>query len=79
MCFNCIVPLRRCLTYHLTCLPVCVCSANKEMSAVLNEPIKLNLDDALEYIIDDELVEVTPIAVRVRKSPRAIKPQRGSK
>ena len=38
---------------HLAC-----CSATKEQTAGINEPIELGLDDALEYIVDDELVEV---------------------
>lgn len=29
----------------------------------------MSLDDALEYINDDELVEVTPKSVRIRKDP----------
>lgn len=35
------------------------CSANKEQGTVLNEPVHMGLDDALEYIGDDELVEVS--------------------
>ncbi len=39
----------------------------------------MSLDDALEYINDDEQVEVTPKSVRVRKDPMAPvrKPNRG--
>lgn len=33
----------------------------------LDAPINLSLDDALEYIADDELVEVTPKSFRLRK------------
>ncbi len=29
--------------------------------------MRLSLDDAIEYISDDELVEVTPLAIRLRK------------
>lgn len=29
----------------------------------------MSLDDCLEYVIDDELVEVTPTSVRIRKNP----------
>jgi GTP-binding protein len=32
-----------------------------------NVPRTMNLDDALEYIDDSELVEVTPKSVRIRK------------
>ncbi|GFH23063.1 Tr-type G domain-containing protein, partial [Haematococcus lacustris] len=35
----------------------------------LDEPRIMSLDDALEYINDDELVEVTPKSVRIRKDP----------
>ena len=33
----------------------------------LTPPIKLNLEQAIEYIEDDELVEVTPLNIRLRK------------
>ncbi|MEK7610699.1 MAG: translational GTPase TypA [Patescibacteria group bacterium] len=33
----------------------------------LNAPRPMGLDEALEYIGDDELVEVTPVSVRIRK------------
>lgn len=42
--------------------------ANKDATVVLNAPRVLSLDDAIEYIANDELVEVTPIAVRLRKA-----------
>ena len=32
-----------------------------------NVPRTINLDDALEYIDDSELVEVTPKSIRIRK------------
>ena len=32
-----------------------------------NKPKEMGLEDALEYIGDDELVEVTPKNVRIRK------------
>lgn len=35
----------------------------------LTEPIRMGLDEALEYVVDDELVEVTPLSVRIRKAP----------
>ena len=34
----------------------------------LKVPWKMTLDQALEWIADDELVEVTPKSVRVRKA-----------
>ena len=36
----------------------------------LTEAICMSLDEALEYIVDDELVEVTPASVRIRKAPK---------
>ena len=33
----------------------------------LTTPIKLSLEQAIAYIDDDELVEVTPTAIRLRK------------
>ncbi len=43
-------------------------SENKEIDAGLKVPRKMSLDQALEWIADDELVEVTPGSVRVRKT-----------
>jgi GTP-binding protein len=40
---------------------------NKEATIVLKAPRLLSLEAALEYIEDDELVEITPGAVRMRK------------
>jgi GTP-binding protein len=34
---------------------------------ILSPPIRLTLERALEFIDDDELVEITPKAIRVRK------------
>lgn len=44
-------------------------SANKEVRTALDEARIMGLDDALEYISDDELVEVTPVSIRIRKDP----------
>ncbi|KDD75084.1 hypothetical protein H632_c882p2, partial [Helicosporidium sp. ATCC 50920] len=44
-------------------------AASKEQTVVLAEPIAVNLEYALEYIAEDELVEVTPKNVRIRKNP----------
>ena len=57
-------------------LPVNICrekkltnvrSATSEKTVVLKAPRKMSLELALEYIEDDELVEVTPTSVRLRK------------
>ncbi|KAK9842368.1 hypothetical protein WJX84_007744 [Apatococcus fuscideae] len=44
-------------------------SATKDQTTVLQEAFKPSLDEALEYCADDELVEVTPESVRIRKNP----------
>jgi GTP-binding protein len=43
-------------------------SSTKEIDAGLKVPRPLTLESALEWIADDELVEVTPRTVRVRKA-----------
>jgi len=42
-------------------------AAGKDDNLMLTPPVKLSLEQALEFIEDDELVEVTPIAIRLRK------------
>jgi GTP-binding protein len=42
-------------------------AASKDENVVLSPPIRLTLEQALEFIDDDELVEITPAAIRVRK------------
>jgi len=42
-------------------------AAGSDENVVLTPPMQLDLEQALEFINDDELVEVTPEAVRVRK------------
>jgi len=42
-------------------------SANKDTTVVLKRPRKMNLEACLEYINDDELVEITPRSIRLRK------------
>ena len=41
--------------------------ANKEATTVLKASREITLESALEYIQDDELVEITPEHVRLRK------------
>jgi GTP-binding protein len=43
-------------------------SENKEIDVGLKVPRDMTLDQALEWIADDELVEITPKTVRVRKA-----------
>lgn len=42
-------------------------ASGKDDALTLTTPLKLTLEQALEFIDDDELVEVTPISVRIRK------------
>ncbi|AMB93625.1 translational GTPase TypA [Aerococcus sanguinicola] len=42
-------------------------SATKDQTATIKEPRVLNLEQSLEFMDDDELCEVTPETVRVRK------------
>ncbi|MDY6956740.1 MAG: translational GTPase TypA [Pseudomonadota bacterium] len=42
-------------------------AAGSDENIILTPPIRLSLEQALEFINDDELVEVTPKAIRVRK------------
>lgn len=51
-------------TKHLTNIR----AAGKDDAVTLTPPIKMSLEDALSYIQDDELVEVTPKTFRLRKT-----------
>ncbi|GGH99781.1 translational GTPase TypA [Mammaliicoccus vitulinus] len=42
-------------------------SANKEQTTTMKKPRILTLEEALEYLNDDELLEVTPESIRLRK------------
>ncbi|MCC7163611.1 MAG: translational GTPase TypA [Anaerolineae bacterium] len=42
-------------------------SSNADIAVQLTPPRNMSLDDAIEYIADDELMEVTPINIRLRK------------
>ena len=42
-------------------------AAGKDDAIALTPPIRLNLEMALEFIEDDELVEITPRSIRLRK------------
>jgi len=36
-------------------------------NVILNPPVEMSLEDCISYINDDELVEMTPKAIRLRK------------
>jgi GTP-binding protein len=42
-------------------------AAGKDDNLMLTPPVKMSLEQALEFIEDDELVEVTPLQIRLRK------------
>ncbi len=42
-------------------------AAGKDDAILLTPPIELTLEYAVEFIADDELVEVTPLSIRIRK------------
>jgi GTP-binding protein len=42
-------------------------AAGKDEAVVLTPPVRMSLEEAIAYIDDDELVEVTPRAIRLRK------------
>jgi GTP-binding protein len=42
-------------------------AAGKDENVILTPPIKMTLEKALAYIADDELVEITPRSIRLRK------------
>jgi len=44
--------------------------SNAEKLVVLDEPRTMSLDDCVEYIADDEMVEVTPVNIRMLKNPK---------
>lgn len=50
--------------------------SNKEQTVVLDTPLDYSLDDCIEYIQEDELVEVTPLSIRMCKNPKTFKKSR---
>jgi GTP-binding protein len=42
-------------------------AAGTDENLILTKPVKMTLEQALEFIDDDELVEVTPKSIRIRK------------
>lgn len=57
------VPVNVCKTKHLTNMR----SSNKDIEVRLVTPRVMSLDEAIEYLAEDELLEVTPINFRIRK------------
>ncbi|KAL2464676.1 elongation factor family protein [Forsythia ovata] len=50
--------------------------SNKEQTVVLDTPLDYSLDDCIEYIQEDELVEITPKSIRMCKNPKMAKKAR---
>lgn len=42
-------------------------ASGKDETIALVPPVRFTLEQALEFIEDDELVEVTPVSIRLRK------------
>jgi GTP-binding protein len=57
------LPINVCKKKHLTN----VRSSRGEMEIRLTPPRQMSLDEAIEYLADDELLEVTPLSYRIRK------------
>lgn len=57
------VTVNVCKKKHLTNMR----SSNKDIEIRLNTPVAMSIDEAIEYLAEDELLEVTPLAYRIRK------------
>ena len=57
------MPINVCKKKHLTN----VRSSRGDMEIRLTPPRQMSLDEAVEYLADDELLEVTPESYRIRK------------
>ena len=57
------LPINVCKKKHLTNMR----SSRGDMEIRLTPPRSMSLDEAVEYLADDELLEVTPESVRIRK------------
>ncbi len=57
------VPVNVCRKKHLTNMR----SSNQDIEVRLTPPRMMSLDEAIEYLADDELLEVTPQNFRIRK------------
>jgi GTP-binding protein len=57
------IPINVCKKKHLTNIR----SARGDMEIRLTPPRQMSLDEAIEYLLDDELLEVTPQSYRIRK------------
>ena len=42
-------------------------SSNKDQTATIKKPTHLTLEESLEFLNEDELLEITPESIRLRK------------
>lgn len=57
------IPVNICKKKHLTNMR----SSNKDLEVRLTTPRMMSLDEAIEYLAEDELLEITPLNYRIRK------------
>jgi len=57
------IPINVCKKKHLTNMR----QSNKDIEIRLTPPVQMSLDEAIEYLQEDELLEVTPLTFRIRK------------
>jgi GTP-binding protein len=57
------IPINVCRKKHLTNMR----SSHGDMEIRLTPPRQMSIDEAIEYLADDELLEVTPQSYRIRK------------
>jgi len=57
------IPVNVCKKKHLTNMR----SSNKDIEIRLTPPREMSLDEAIEYLNEDELLEITPLHYRIRK------------
>lgn len=54
-------------------------ASGSDENVILTPPALLSLEEAIAYLNDDELLEVTPKSIRLRKAPRAARRGSGDK
>jgi GTP-binding protein len=42
-------------------------TVNKDEALILSPPVRMGLEEAIQWIAEDELVEITPVTIRIRK------------
>lgn len=57
------IAINPCKQKHLTAIR----SSGADEKLILTPPIIFSLEEAIEFIADDELIEVTPKSIRLRK------------